>query len=144
MKKLLIGLLVVVVLLVVAAVAIPFFVPAETLARQVTAAVEERTGRTMRIGGPIEVSVLPTAALRLGDVTLANAPGGRAENLITLGELDLSVGLLPLLSGELTVDRLVLREAVVALEVDADGRGNWEFAAADAPAPGETEAPPQE
>ena len=137
MKKLLIGLLAVVVLLVIVVVAIPFFVPVETLARQVTTTVEEQTGRTMRIGGPIELSVFPTVSLRLGDVTLANAPGGRAENMVALGELDVEVALLPLVSGNVTVDRLVLREAVVALEVDADGRGNWEF---DAPAQADASA----
>src|SRR5512143_1275869 len=128
MKKILIGLLLVVVLLVAAVVAIPFLIPTETVKNRIIAAVEERTGRTLVIAGPVKLSVFPRLAVQLNDVALSNAPGGRADALVRLQDLDVRVALLPLLTGAVEVDRFVLRQPVVHLEVDAAGRPNWQLA----------------
>src|SRR5690349_8717826 len=94
MKKLLIGIAVVVVVLVAAVVAMAF-------------------------------SLLPNVALDLNDVTFAGPPGARTPEMVRLGRLELVLTPLPLLQGRVEIDRLILREPRIALEVDAQGRPNW-------------------
>ncbi|MEE8271415.1 MAG: AsmA family protein [Alphaproteobacteria bacterium] len=131
MKKVLIGLLVVVVLLVVGTVAIPYVVPTDWIKDEVGARVSASTGRDLRIEGPVTLSVFPSVTVTLSDIVLANAPGAAAAQMVALGQLDLDVALLPLLGGEVDVNRFILREPVIALEVDAAGQPNWIFQTGD-------------
>lgn len=127
MKKLLIGLAIVAVLIAAAVAAIPYLVQLDTYRERIAAVVREQTGRDLTIAGPISLSLLPRLAIQLEDVALANAPGGQADALARFDRLDLALELLPLLSGEFAVSRLVLVEPEIALEVDAEGRANWQF-----------------
>lgn len=124
MRKLLVGLAVVVVLLVVALVAIPFLVPKEALVARLEREVEARTGRELSVKGPVDVSVLPNIAVTLRDVTFAGLPGG--PDLLALGSMDVRLQLWPLLSGEAKVDRFVLDRPTINLAVDKQGRANWQ------------------
>ncbi|QJE73543.1 AsmA family protein [Aerophototrophica crusticola] len=125
MRKLLVGLGVVVVLLVAALVAIPFLVPKEALVARLEREVEARTGRELSIKGPVDVSVLPNIAVTLRDVTFAGLPGG--PDLLNLGSMDVRLQLWPLLSGEAKVDRFVLDRPTINLVVDKQGRANWQI-----------------
>ena len=75
MKKLFIGLLVIIVLLVAAVVAIPFFLPLDTIKQQVAEQARAATGRDLAINGDFNVSVFPTIGLKASDVTFSNAAG---------------------------------------------------------------------
>ena len=143
MKKLLAGLAVVVVLLIAAVVAIPFLVPAEAIADRAIAQFREATGRELRVDGEISFSVLPSAAVTLGDVWVGNREGGRSEHFATLEKLDLRVALFPMISGNVEISRLVLHQPNIALEMDENGTGNWQFGdpgTEPAAAPPETES----
>src|SRR5260370_854317 len=59
-----------------------------------------------------------------------NGPGGTAKELATMGKLRLQLGIRPLLSRQIVVDRFVVSDPVLALEVDAQGRPNWQFGTA--------------
>ena len=137
MRKVLIGIAAVLVIIVVAIIAIPFFVPLDAIRDRIIAEVKTATGRDLAIGGPVGLSVFPSAAVELSEVSLSNAPGATRPSMLTLGELDVEVALLPLLSGEIVIQRLILREPSIALEVDESGRGNWVF---DVPEPEGTAA----
>lgn len=127
LKKILIGVAAVLVIIIVAIIAIPFFVPLDTIRERIIAEVKTATGRDLAIAGPVELSVFPSVAVELSDVSLSNMPGGSRPSMITLGQLDIEVALLPLLSSEIVVQRLILREPVIALEIDEAGRANWMF-----------------
>jgi len=101
------------------------------------AEVKAATGRDLTIAGPVELDVSLTPSIRLEDVRFANADWGSRPALATIRRLEVEVALLPLLTGEVVVRRLVAVEPDILLETDADGRGNWEFdgAVADAAAP---------
>lgn len=129
MKKLLIGLAALVVLLAAVVVAVPFLVNLESQKERLAALVRERTGRTLTVSGPVSLSILPRPALQLEQVAFSNAPGGDAEAMARLERLDLALDPIPLLSGEISVRRLVLVEPEIALEIDAQGRPNWRFEA---------------
>ncbi len=141
MKKVLIGIAALLVVIIVAIIAIPFFVPLDAIRDRIIAEVKSATGRDLAIDGPVNLSVFPAAAVELSEVSLSNAPGSDRPDMVTLGQLDVEVALLPLLSEEIVIKRLILREPVIALEIDESGRGNWVFdapqtGAAATPAPG--------
>ena len=133
MRKLLLGLGVLVVLLVAAAVIIPFAVPVEVYSARVAALVKQATGRELKIAGPVRLSVLPMLALEANDVSFANMPGARTPDMVALKRLRLQVQLWPLLHRRIVVNRLVLVRPVIALEVDKAGHPNWVFGPTAAP-----------
>ncbi len=134
MKKILYGSLGVLVLLVAVALVVPFLVPAERYKAEVTNLVRTATGRDLRIDGPARLTILPSLGISLRQVAFANAPGGVAKDMVTLDGLDLKLKLIPLLSGRVEVDSFVLDRPVIALEVDAKGKPNWEMKTAGTPA----------
>ena len=127
MKKVLIGLVALVAVIVVVVLVLPSLVPKDTLRAQIESRIESATGREVTIAGDVGVSIIPSVELTLEQVTIANAPGASATNMIELGALRLKVGLFPLLGGELVVDEFVLDRPIIQLEVDPQGKPNWEF-----------------
>ena len=113
---------------VVLIVALPFLVPMDAYRGRIESAAEHATGRTMKIEGPLRLMLFPHLGLRAHSVTLANLPGGRAMAMAQVGDIRLSVRVLPLLTGHIALDKIVLDEPVIALEVDAAGNANWQFA----------------
>ena len=132
MKKALIGLAALVAIVVVAAVVVPFLIPAETYKERIAEAARDATGRALSLNGDISLSVLPRLELRAENVALANAPGAAAPEMAALEALVLQLQLWPLLSGTVKVDSFVLVRPVINLEIDKDGRANWDFATAQA------------
>ncbi len=102
-------------------------------------AVKDATGRDLELTGDLRVSIGFSVALAASDVSLANAPWGSRPQMLSAERLEARVGLLPLLLGDLALQRVTLTGVDVFLERDAEGRGNWEFArarpAADSEAP---------
>ncbi|HXP31123.1 MAG TPA: AsmA family protein [Stellaceae bacterium] len=143
MKKLLIGLAVLVVLVIAAAVVIPLVVPVEAYEGRLIALVKQSTGRDLKIAGPVKLSVLPALALEANDVSFANAPGARTPQMVQLKQLQVQLQLLPLLHGAVAVSRFVLVQPVIALEVDKAGHPNWVFTQAAAPSAAPARGTPQ-
>ena len=142
MKKLAVGIVVLILLVTTAALVAPLVVPTDSYKSRLIAAVKESTGRDLKIGGPISFSLLPQITLSAQDVSFANAPGGISRDMVQLKSLALRLKLLPLLTGTVAVDSLVLVDPTVALEIGKDGRPNWDIsqpgtvaASAQAPAP---------
>lgn len=134
MKKLLIGVGIVVVVLVVvvigAAFILPAVVPLEDYKEDISAQVEQATGRKLKIAGDISLSVLPTLEIEVDGVSLANAKGAQNPNMLELKKLQVKLAIFPLISREIVVDRFVLVDPVINLEIDKNGRPNWDMAAA--------------
>ncbi|MEJ0041257.1 MAG: AsmA family protein [Rhizomicrobium sp.] len=61
------------------------------------------------------------------DVTLANVPGGKAKSIVHVESMRLAVRLVPLLHGRIEATEVALDRPDIALEVAADGSGNWEL-----------------
>ncbi|HEY4135914.1 MAG TPA: AsmA family protein [Alphaproteobacteria bacterium] len=128
MKKVLVGLGILLGVILVAAIVIPFLVPVETYKAEIERRASEATGRKLTIAGPVSFSLLPSLAVSAHDVTFANAPGAANPVMAQLDKLEVRLKLLPLLSGEVAIDSFVLDKPVINLEVDRQGRGNWQFA----------------
>jgi AsmA family protein len=93
----------------------------------VEAKAKEATGRELKLKGNIgfKLSLLPTVAA--DDVGFQNAPWGSRPLMASAKRVEVQIALLPLLTGEFEIRRVVLIEPDVLLEVNAKGEENWRF-----------------
>ncbi|OUR64611.1 hypothetical protein A9Q79_04730 [Methylophaga sp. 42_25_T18] len=91
--------------------------------------VEEATGRKLQIGGELAfgLSLVPTVLVE--DVKFSNASWGSKPEMLSLNKFEVEVALLPLLSGNIQVNRVILLDPEILLETNKKGLGNWVFAA---------------
>lgn len=94
---------------------------------QITAAVEQATGRKLTLNGPISLHVSLWPVVQLRDVTLANPPGFSRPAMATLQRLDVQLALWPLLFHQVNIERLVLQRPDIWLETNKQGAANWTF-----------------
>ena len=134
MRKILIAVAAVFAVLVVVVIVVPLLVPTETWKGEIERRASDATGRKLTIAGPVRLSLFPAAAVVANDVSFANAPGAQEPMMATLGKLEVRVRVLPLLSGNIAIDRFVVDKPMIHLEVDRQGRSNWDFAAQQKPA----------
>ncbi|MBL8549158.1 MAG: AsmA family protein [Hyphomonadaceae bacterium] len=116
-----------------------FLLPRTQLKGEFEAQLERATGRDVAIGGDLSLAFFPVLGFRAEQVSIANVPGGHAANLAQAGSIAAGLEILPyLLRRQVVVDRLVLVDPVIALELDAQGRPNWTLT----PPPGTQPTPP--
>lgn len=121
-------------LAVIGVLLIVWFVDPNRFKPRIEAAVRDATGREFALKGDIDLGFFPWLALRAGQGSFGNAPGFGPDPLATWQSAQLGVRLIPLLRGELVIDRVRLSGADVRLVRHADGHGNWEGIGSDAPA----------
>ena len=131
-KRVLFGAAGIVGLLIAVVLALPALVDLNGRKPQIVAAVKQATGRDLAIEGSISLSMLPLPQVTVSGITLSNAPGAKMPAMVTVKSVTARPSLLALLTGRLALAEVTLVEPRIALEVDAQGRPNWVFAA---PAP---------
>jgi uncharacterized protein involved in outer membrane biogenesis len=105
-------------------------------------AISKQTGRAVKLNGPISFSLgLSGVKVSIQDASIANAAWGSRPVMAGMGKFELGVGLLPLLTHHLSVNRLAIENADILLETNAAGQHNWEFNATDKPVAGSQPAP---
>ena len=114
--------------LVAVILALPFVVPMDVYRVRLENAAGRATGRSLHIEGPLRLMLFPHFGLRAEQVTFANIPGGRAAAMARVGDIRLAIRFLPLLTGHLEIEQIVLDRPDIELEVDAKGQSNWTFA----------------
>ena len=129
MKKVLIGVAVLLVVLVVGALAAPSFIDWNSYKGQIAAQVRDATGRDLTIDGDVSLSLLWTPTLSVSKVRFANIAGGSAPDMASLESLDVRLAFTPLdwLDGNFQIQRVDLVQPTILLEKLADGRANWQF-----------------
>ncbi len=129
MKKFGLGLTILVVILVGAILIVPSFLNWNEYKGQIEKTASDYTGRTVKIKGDISLSLLPTSALSVKDVSVTNIEGGQAEFMVTLKSLDVKVSFPSVISslfgGKIKVEKFILIDPVIALEILDDDRVNW-------------------
>jgi AsmA protein len=116
-----------VVLVVVALTAAVFLIPRERIVALAADQVRAATGRELVLTGDVSPSFWPVLGVRTGALRLSNADWAEAADMVSASAAEIGVELVPLFSGEVRVTTLRLVDPVVALEIGADGRPNWEF-----------------
>lgn len=129
-KKVLIGLAVLVVVLVAGVLIAPTFIDWNKYKGAIAREVEQATGRSLEIGGDLSLSILPRTALMVEDVRLSSLPGAAEPHTLRVETVEVRIDAGALLGGEVRVESIRLVRPVVALERLEDGTATWEFAAA--------------
>jgi len=94
---------------------------------QLQQAVKKATGRELKIDGRLALHLSLRPSLRVEGVHLANAAWASRKNMMDVQSLEADVQLLPLFSGHLVIDRIILQRPEISLETNASGTGNWTF-----------------
>jgi AsmA family protein len=93
----------------------------------ITRTAKEATGRELTLGGDIHLKIGLTPALVVDDVKFQNAPWGSRPNLAKIKRFEVQVALIPLISGNVELKRLILVEPDILIETNASGKSNLEF-----------------
>ena len=134
----LVGILVL--LLIVAAVGVKLFFPVEKVRELAIERASLALGRPVSVAD-IDISFWGGLGVELVDVVVANPPGVEGENFLEAEGVDLKLRLLPLLSSEFRVDRLIIDNPRIVLTKNEQGLTNYDFQAVDSALPPEAAEP---
>ena len=126
MKRFVYGAVALLGLLLAIIVIVPSFVDWNQYRDEIAQQVESLVGRPVTIEGDLDFAILPSPALSVNGLRIANIPGASTVDLVTLESLDIEVAFMPLLRGTFQVERTVLVAPVINLETLPDGRNNWD------------------
>lgn len=85
----------------------------------------QNAGVPLEINGELNVTLYPRIGLNINQVAI-KLPDSSNTTLASLQEMTISVKVLPLLSGAVEVDRILVDRLKADLVVDKTGRGNWQ------------------
>ncbi|WP_428490368.1 AsmA family protein [Rhodopila sp.] len=98
-----------------------------SLKPRIIEAVKRATGRDLALNGKIGLKFSLTPTIRVDNVAFANPPGFSRPQMATLQSMELELGLLPLLSKRIEIERLVLIHPDILLEKPPTGPPNWQL-----------------
>ena len=134
MKRLIYGLGAVISVVVLGLLLAPAFLEPDQYRDLIEDQVEDALGRQVTIEGELSLSLLPSPSLSAEGVRIANIPGASTVDFVKIGALEIDVAIGPLLRGVVQVERTVLVEPVVNLEVLQSGGNNWTITSKATPA----------
>lgn len=114
-----------IVLITIAVVGFVYTFDANNYKEEIAAAVEAATGRSITIGGDMNISLYPWIGIKIHDVAIENREGFSRRNFATVDQFDIRVKIRPLFERRLDVDKLVLHRLDINLETNLDGEKNW-------------------
>ncbi|MFW2440541.1 MAG: AsmA family protein [Arenicellales bacterium] len=131
MKRLLLILLALLILVPLALITwLALFFDANNYRDQISTVFNDSTGREITIAGDLNTSFFPWIGIETGAISVANAPGFGETPLAAIEGAKIHLKLKPLFSGEVEMDTVVLEGVQANLVTLAEGKTNWEFAAA--------------
>jgi uncharacterized protein involved in outer membrane biogenesis len=134
LRKAAAGIAALLLVVVAALLVVPGFLDWDRFKPEIARRLTDLTGREVTLAGPVTLAFLPVPTVSARDVRVANPPGAAAPELVRLGALDIRLAILPLFSARVVATSVTLDTPVIELQRFADGRNNWTFAVAEAPA----------
>jgi AsmA protein len=118
------SLIVLIVLLLIALIAFVFLVDANRFKPRIEAIAKDQ-GIALQINGDLGWDLWPSLGVAVNEVRVAalEAPD---QPIAEIQRASLMLALMPLFSGNFQVDHIAVDGAVISLNVDANGKGNWE------------------
>jgi uncharacterized protein involved in outer membrane biogenesis len=114
-------------LLIAALLAVPLLIDINSYKPEIVAQVKRATGRDLVIDGAIRLALLPLPSVRVDGVKFFNMPGSKNPNMVEVKSVTVRPSLLALLIGNVEVGEVTLVEPKIVLEINAQGKPNWEF-----------------
>ena len=127
MKRIIALFLVPVIAVVAVIFLLPVFLSADVVRNKVVEQLSEWTGKEIMLMGPATLSVFPNLSIELQGLSIASSKDVDAIPLVTMDGLTAQIHLLPLLTGNIEVDRFILIRPRMDLRVDAGGQRSWDF-----------------
>jgi AsmA protein len=106
--------------------------PSDLIRQKIAEEVKARTGRDLIIAGPASFTFFPVLGLSLKDVSLSGPPG-MDGTFLNAQALEASLDPMALLERQPKITAVTLKNPVLDLRVDKEGRRNWKFAARSTP-----------
>ncbi|HYD57682.1 MAG TPA: AsmA family protein, partial [Burkholderiales bacterium] len=91
---------------------------------QIEAAVKEKTGRVLKLQGDLKVAVFPSLGAEVSGITLSER--NPEQQFLALESAHASVALMPLLRGQVIVDRIRVAGLKANVVKDKNGRFNFD------------------
>lgn len=98
-----------------------------TLKPEIEQTVLEATGRRIRLEGDLRIELGAPPVISITDVLFANASWATRPDMVRIGELEIQIALLPLMSGTVDIRRISLIEPDIAIETNSTGAYNFEL-----------------
>lgn len=95
---------------------------------EIISAVNQATGRQLSIEGDLSLSLRLVPTIKAENVSFSNAAWGTAPTMVSTKEIELQVALIPLINGQIQIEKLWLSEPHIRLETNQRGKGNWDLA----------------
>lgn len=114
-------------LIIITAIAVPMFISADYVKTQLQAQVKKATGRELKIEGKASISLLPSIAVKLSDVTFGNPAGFSTPFFVKVKTLSVGAALKPLLNKQLRITDITIDGTTLNLEEATNGAKNWDF-----------------
>ncbi|MDO8955110.1 MAG: AsmA family protein [Gammaproteobacteria bacterium] len=122
-----------IVLAIIAAIIIVKTINPNNYKPQIIAAVNKATGRSLSLPGNLSWSFFPSLGVHIGEASLSNAPGYAQPVFAQVQSAEVSVAVLPLLSGQLEANTLRLVGLQLNLTRKTATENNWTFVPASGP-----------
>jgi AsmA protein len=113
--------------LVVIAVGALFLIPTDRIARLAEEQFAENTGRQLTLSGEVSPQLFPRLGVSLEGVAISNADWSDQGPMLEADALNVGVGLMALISGDIVVEAAEITNPVIRLEKNAQGVANWDF-----------------
>src|SRR3954464_3599270 len=91
---------------------------------QIESAVKEKTGRTLKLQGDLKVAIFPSLGADVATVSLSEA--GSEQQFLSLDSAHASVAVLPLLHGQVIVDKVKVSGLKARVVKDKKGKYNFD------------------
>lgn len=94
---------------------------------EISGIVKQYTGRKLTLAGDIKVKISLYPTLEVSNVSFQNAPWSAHPDMIRAKRVEVQLALIPLIKGRLNIERLILINPDVMVEINKSGRTNLEF-----------------
>jgi len=118
------------VLVILAVIGLKLFFPSEKIRAMAVEEGSARLGRPIEVAG-LDISIWGGLGLELEGVRVGNPEGITGPDFLRADRVDLKLQLLPLISGDFRVDRLIIDAPTVKMTKSAAGEVNYAFASSD-------------
>jgi hypothetical protein len=82
-------------------------------------------GREVRVGGGVNLRLLPSPYVRFEKIRISDTAGTLGEPFFRAESFTMGLAVAPLLRAAMEATHIELRQPVLSLAVDGEGRGNW-------------------
>ena len=103
------------------------YIDPNKLKAQLSTTIYNNTGHHLTINGDLSWSFFPWVGFKITNTELDNIPGFNHTPLAKIGEADISIQLLPLLSGHIEVNNVTLSGLQINLIRNASNKTNWKI-----------------